>query len=126
MFSQTWLGDIQEDNIGENKKPFTLVVSEAGLIRGFPHGFDIMGLLGSKGALYWLANLMTQAMKITVFSMKMESEFSNFSAADWNRNFYWFWLYSLHTLLKNYGNKYPTFMQIDAWQNKNLNTVLAS
>jgi hypothetical protein len=40
--------------IGENKKPFTLVVSEAGLIRGFPHGLDIMGLLGSKGALYWL------------------------------------------------------------------------
>lgn len=56
----------------------------------------------------------------------MESEFSNFSAAYWNRNFYWFWLYSLQTLLKNYGNKYPTFVQIDAWQDKNLNTDLAS
>jgi hypothetical protein len=57
---------------------------------------------------------------------KMNSEFSNFSAADWNRNLYWSWLYSLQPLLKKYGSGYPTFMQTDAWQDKELNSALAS
>ncbi|WP_292372725.1 DUF3160 domain-containing protein, partial [Methanosarcina sp. UBA411] len=57
---------------------------------------------------------------------KMDSEFSNFSAADWNRNLYWSWLYSLQPLLKDYGSGYPTFMQTDAWQDKELSTSLAS
>ena len=38
----------------ENKTPFTLVISEVDLIRGFPRGLDAMALLGSKRAVYWL------------------------------------------------------------------------
>ncbi len=112
---------------GGNKTPFTLVISEAGPIRGFPRGLDAMALLGSKRAVYWLNGLNDTSYKnYSIQYGKMESEFSNFSAADWNRNLYWSWLYSLQPLLKNYGAGYPTFMQTDAWQDKEMNTALAS
>jgi hypothetical protein len=112
---------------GGSKTPFTLVISEAGPVRGFPRGLDAMALLGSKRAIYWLNELNDTSYKN--YSMqygKMESEFSNFSAADWNKNLYWSWLYSLQPLMKNYESGYPTFMQTDAWQDKELNTALAS
>jgi hypothetical protein len=113
---------------GEKKTPFTLVISGAGRpIRGFPRGLDAMALLGSKRAVYWLDKLNDSSYEnYSVQYGKMDSEFSNFSAADWNRNLYWSWLYSLQPLLKNYGNGYPTFMQTDAWQDKEMNTGLAS
>ena len=112
---------------GGNKTPFTLVISEAGPIRGFPRGLDAMALLGSKRAVYWLNGLNdTSYENYSVQYGKLESEFSNFSAAEWNRNLYWSWLYSLQPLLKNYGNGYPTFMQTAVWQDKEMNTALAS
>ncbi len=112
----------------ENETPFTLVISGAGRpIRGFPRGLDAMALLGSDRAVYWLEELNDSSYEnYSVQYGKMESEFSNFSAADWNRNLYWSWLYSLQPLLKDYGTGYPTFMQTEAWQDKELSTSLAS
>ena len=112
----------------ENETPFTLVISGAGRpIRGFPRGLDAMALLGSERAVYWLAELNDSSYEnYSAQYGKMDSEFSNFSAAEWNRNLYWSWLYSLQPLLKDYGNGYPTFMQTDAWQDKELSTALAS
>ena len=112
---------------GGIKTPFTLVIWRAGPIRGFPRGLDEMALLGSKKAVYWLNELNDSSYEnYSVQYEKMESEFSNLSAADWNRNLYWSWLYSLQPLLKNYGKGYPTFMQTNAWQDKELNTALSS
>jgi len=112
----------------ENEKPFTLVISENGeAIRGFPRGLDVMKLLGSKRAVYWLDELNDSSYEnYSTQYGKMESEFANFSAADWNRNLYWSWLYSLQPLLKDYGSGYPTFMQTDAWKDKEMSTSLAS
>ncbi|WP_410510141.1 DUF3160 domain-containing protein [Methanosarcina hadiensis] len=112
---------------GEKEEPFTLVISEAGPIRGFSRGLDVMALLGSERAVYWLDELNDSSYKnYSVQYGSMETEFSNFSTADWNRNLYWSWLYSLQPLLKDYGEGYPTFMQTDAWQDKELSTSLAS
>jgi hypothetical protein len=112
----------------ENETPFTLVISGAGRpIRGFPRGLDAMALLGSGRAVYWLAELNDSSYEnYSAQYGKMESDFSNFSAAQWNRNLYWSWLYSIQPLLKDYGEGYPTFMQTDAWQDKELSTSLAS
>lgn len=112
----------------ENEKPFTLVISRNGeAIRGFPRGLDAMTLLSSERAIYWLDELNDSSYEnYSAQSEKMESEFTNFSVADWNRNLYWSWLYSLQPLLKDYGSGYPTFMQTDAWQDKELSTSLAS
>ncbi|MDR7665508.1 DUF3160 domain-containing protein [Methanosarcina sp. Z-7115] len=123
-----YTGEYKEKYTGENKTPFTLVISKAGRpIRGFPRGLDAMALLGSERAVYWLDELNDSSYEnYSVQYGEMDSEFSNFSAAEWNRNLYWSWLYSLQPLLKDYGNGYPTFMQTAAWQDKELNTALAS
>lgn len=111
----------------QEKKPFTYVYSPYGNDRGFPRGLDAMALLGSKRAVYWLDELNDSSYRnYSAQYGKLDSEFSNFSAADWNKNLYWSWLYSLQPLVKNHGNGYPTFMQTDAWQDKELSTSLAS
>ena len=38
----------------------------------------------------------------------------------------WSWLYSLQLLFKDYGDVFPTFMKTAAWQDKEMNTALAS
>ncbi|MDY9927134.1 DUF3160 domain-containing protein [Methanosarcina sp.] len=113
---------------GEKEEPFTLVISGAGRpIRGFPRGLDAMAFLGSERAVYWLDELNDSSYEnYSLRYGKLDSEFSNFSAAEWNRNLYWSWLYSLQSLLNDYGEGYPTFMQTDAWQDKELSTSLAS
>lgn len=123
-----YTGEYKGEYTVENETPFTLAISGAGRpIRGFPRGLDAMALLGSERAVYWLDELNDSNYEnYSVQYGKMESEFSNFSAAEWNRNLYWSWLYSLQPLLKDYGDGYPTFMQTDAWQDKELNTALAS
>ena len=127
MFSNM-VGAYTGEYQGEKEEPFTLVISGAGRpIRGFPRGLDAMALLGSGRAVYWLDELNDSSYEnYSVQYAAMETEFSNFSSADWNRNLYWSWLYSLQPLLKDYGEGYPTFMQTDAWQDKELSTSLAS
>jgi len=107
--------------------PFTYIYSDYGNNRGFPRGLDTMALLGSERAVYWLDELDDSSYKnYSLRYGELNSEFSNFSTADWNRNLYWSWLYSLQPLLKDYGEGYPTFMQTDAWQDKAMSTSLAS
>ncbi|HII81646.1 MAG TPA: DUF3160 domain-containing protein [Methanosarcina sp.] len=127
MFSNL-VGAYTGEYQGKREEPFTLVISGAGRpIRGFPRGLDTMSLLGSERAVYWLDELNDSSYEnYTTQYEELDSEFSNFSAAEWNRNLYWSWLYSLQPLLKDYGNGYPTFMQTDAWQDKELSTSLAS
>jgi hypothetical protein len=111
----------------KEQMPFTYIDSEYGNNRGFPRGLDAMALLGSKRAVYWLKEMDDSSYKNYSFQYgELDSEFSNFSAADWNKNLYWSWLYSLQPLLKDYGEGYPTFMQTEAWQDKALSTSLAS
>jgi hypothetical protein len=57
---------------------------------------------------------------------ELQKEFGAFSQEDWNRNLYWAWLYSLKPLLEDFGQGYPTFMQTEAWKDKELQTALAS
>ena len=123
-----YTGEYKGELIEGDKAPFTLVTSGAGKqIRGFPRGLDVMSLLGSERAVYWLDELNDSSYEnYSARYEELDSEFSNFSAADWNRNLYWSWLYSLQPLLKDYGSGYPTFMQTDAWQDKELSTSLAS
>ncbi|MDY9924715.1 DUF3160 domain-containing protein [Methanosarcina sp.] len=121
-------GPYTNEYIGNQEHvPFTYRYSEYGNNRGFPRGLDAMALLGSERAVYWLDELNDSSYKnYSLRYNELDSEFSNFSAADWNRNLYWSWLYSLQPLLKDYDSGYPTFMQTDAWQDKELCTSLAS
>jgi hypothetical protein len=121
-------GPYTKDYTGDQEQvPFTYRDSEYGNNRGFPRGLDAMALLGSERAVYWLDELNDSSYKnYSLRYGELDSEFSNFSAADWNRNLYWSWLYTLQPLMNDYGEGYPTFMQTDAWQDKELSTSLAS
>jgi hypothetical protein len=44
----------------------------------------------------------------------------------WTSNLYWGWLYTLRTLLDEYGEGYPSFMRNEAWNRKELMTFLSS
>jgi hypothetical protein len=57
---------------------------------------------------------------------EMKEEFEAFDVTDWNRNLYWSWLYALRPLLEEFEEGYPTFMRTPAWQDKELQTALAS
>ncbi len=106
---------------------FTACMTDAGVVRCFPRGLDAMALLGSKRA----ADILVEsgdadyANYSGVYSA-LDVEFGSFTEAEWNRNLYWSWLYALKPLLAEYGEGYPTFMQSEAWQEKELTTALAS
>ncbi|MDI9396079.1 MAG: DUF3160 domain-containing protein [Euryarchaeota archaeon] len=121
-------GPYTKDYTGSQEQvPFTYIYSEYGNNRGFPRGLDAMALMGSERAVYWLDELNDSSYKnYSIQYSELSSEFSNFSTADWNRNLYWSWLFSLKPLLNDYGKGYPTFMQTEAWQDKELSTSLAS
>ncbi|NMG83464.1 MAG: DUF3160 domain-containing protein [Methanosarcinales archaeon] len=110
-----------------SQKPFTLVISGAGPIRGFPRGLDVMALLGSDRSRELLDELDDSNYKDYDQQYgKLEDEFDSFDMAEWNKNLYWSWLFALKPLLNDHGAGYPTFMQTDAWQDKELTTALAS
>lgn len=128
MFSNL-VGAYTDVYIGDKEpKPFTFVISGAGRpIRGFPRGLDVMALLGSDRAKELLDELDDSNYKLYDEAYtELDDEFNSFSDADWNRNLYWGWLFTLQPLLKEYGTGYPTFMQTTAWQDKELSTALAS
>lgn len=111
-----------------SKEPFTYVESEMGRkVRGFPRGLDIMALLGSERAQQIIKNLGDADYS------DYQSQFDNLKKEidaipqdNWHQNLYWNWLYVLKALIAEFGAGYPSFMQTTAWQDKELNTALAS
>ena len=105
----------------------TVVIRQVGPVRGFPRGLDVFSVLGSKRAETHLAALKdTDANKYAPQIEKLRKEFGDLKPADWNRNLYWSWLYSLKTLAEPCGKGYQTYQQSDAWTDRQLNTALAS
>ena len=107
--------------------PFTKVPSAVGATRGFPRGLDIMALLGSERASYWLKTLDDDKYERYYEQFaSLQKEIAEFDQKTWHKNLYWSWLYSLKILLDAPTKGYPTFMQTKAWQDKTMNTALAS
>lgn len=92
-----------------------------------PPALNIMDLLGSERAREHLKNQgISKNEEYEKAHASLENEFGNFDEEDWNKNLYWAQLYALKPLLVNYPEGYPTFMQTEAWEDKQLNTALAS
>jgi hypothetical protein len=112
-------------------KPFTMKMTQLGPIRGMPRGLDLMAVLGSDRSYDILqqegdTEYQSQDTSYDKQLELLKNEFSAFTEVDWHRNLYWSWLYALKPLLEKYGKGYPAFMQTTAWQDKGLNTALAS
>ncbi|MCX6010140.1 MAG: DUF3160 domain-containing protein, partial [Chloroflexi bacterium] len=111
--------------------PFTMKMTVLGPIRGLPRGLDVMAVLGSERAYEILQQEGDTEYqgKDTSYDKQLEQlkgQFAAFTEEDWHHNLYWSWLYALKPLLEEYGKGYPAFMQTQAWQDKELNTALAS
>jgi len=109
------------------EQPFTWVNTPLGPTRGFPRGLDVMAVLGSSRAREILDELKDSNYENYDAQFDaLKEQFNNFTADDWGRNLYWSWLYTLKPLLDEYSEGYPTFMQTEAWTDKQLTTALAS
>jgi len=103
--------------------PFTYGMGQ----RIMPRGLDIMTLLGSTRARELLnAEGDTQYEFYDRQIENLSAHFSSLNVSEWNRNLYWSWLYTLKPLLNKFDTKYPSFMQSNAWADKELQTTLAS
>ena len=127
-----------------NDTPFTMCITQLGPARCFPRGLDVMAVLGSEMAEDILreegdteygsksdnkpvdvcSNSNNMSYDIQLNTLK--SDFAGVNISEWNQNLYWSWLYTLKPLLTEFGDGYPTFMQTEAWQKKELQTALAS
>ncbi|MCK4580279.1 MAG: DUF3160 domain-containing protein, partial [Dehalococcoidia bacterium] len=112
-------------------EPFTMKMTDLGAQRCFPRGLDVMAVLGSKRAYDILraegdTDYEGEDMSYHGQLEELRAEFDAVTEGDWNRNLYWAWLYALQPLLEDYGGGYPSFMQTEAWKDKELQTVLAS
>lgn len=97
------------------------------LQRLHPPALNIMDLLGSQRAKEHLKSLnISENEEFKNRHLSLENEFGAFDEDDWNKNLYWAQLYALKPLLISYPEGYPTFMQTEAWEDKQLNTALAS
>ncbi len=105
-------------------KPFTYGVLGD---RSYPRGLDVMAILGSEHAKEILVEEGdTDYIDYWLRFNELKAEFDSFDPADWNHNLYWSWLYSLRALIEDFGEGYPNFMRTQAWQEKELNSALAS
>jgi hypothetical protein len=95
--------------------------------RIMPRGLDIMTLLGSTRARAILDAEGDSAYEFYDRQIDaLSTNFSSLNVTEWNRNLYWGWLYALKPLLGTFDTRYPSFMQSDAWADKELQTTLAS
>jgi hypothetical protein len=116
--------------VGDDE-PFTMGMTAIGPSRCFPRGLDVMAVLGSERAYEILdaeGDIEYRGENTSYDKQlnELRGEFAACSEEDWNRNLYWSWLYSLKPLLEDFGQGYPAFMQTKAWQDKELQTALAS
>jgi hypothetical protein len=106
-----------------NLKPFTLVMSQRGPIRGFPRGLDIMAVLGSEYAEDIIKDEGdSDYQKYSGQLAKLKKEF-DLKKEEWSSNLYWSWLYCLKPLLSPSGGIVPPFMRSKAWTGKALTST---
>lgn len=97
--------------------------------RPFPMGLDVMGVLGSNRAYHILTNVYDVNGIWEDYPKefsRIKEKFDSLPDETWRSNLYYGWLWALKTFTDTFGNGYPTFMVNQAWQDKSLNTALAS
>jgi hypothetical protein len=97
--------------------------------RPWPKGLDVLAVLESRQAARYLDELYKEPEKWSDYlpkRAKLIEEFASLSEDEWYQNLFYGWLYVLTALLDETSQDYPTFMQNNAWADKELNTTLAS
>ena len=117
-------GGLAEDG---DPEAFTAVSTDVGIIRGFPRGLDVMAVMGSERAAWWLSELKdARYTKYDESFADMSDFLAELNPEQWHANLYWGWLDVLRTLLVPAPEGSQTFMQTDAYVDKSMNAALAS
>ena len=95
--------------------------------RSLPKGLDVFAAMGSDEA-YVLLDEMgeTEYENYDSQMSKVKSEVSALELDSWTQNLYWSWLYAFQPIIEPKDERYPAFMQTQAWQHKDLQTALGS
>ncbi len=117
----------------QNPLPFTYVKTKVEgcpngrEVRGFPRGLDVMAIFGSDRAKEILVKEGdTQYSDYEKKFKVLKAEIEAMPQDKWFENLYVNWLYVLKSLNSGFGEGYQSFMQTNEWQDKELNTSLAS
>ena len=97
--------------------------------RPIPKGLDVMGVLGSDRAYDILINVYNVDSSWPFYPQEFKKEkekFDSLSDETWQSNMYYGWLWVLKAFTEPFGEGWPSFMTGQAWQDKSLNTALAS
>ena len=97
--------------------------------RPLPKGLDVMAVFGSPRAEWLLDQFYGEPKKWDRYlpeRNKLTEQFAAVTEKQWTQNLYWNWLWVLRSLIRPFGEGYPSFMRNDAWQDKSLQTALAS
>jgi len=103
MFQKLLFPEVLEYIGNANPKPFTYGSQGD---RCYPRGLDVMAILGSDRAKAILVEEGdTDYVDYQLRFNELKDQFDAFDLADWNRNLYWSWLYSLRALIQGFGGK---------------------
>lgn len=105
--------------------------------RPIPCGLDLMAVMGSRRAIDiidggYRVHGLPEAFSLNLWGeypkirSKLMEEFSRLRDSDWTSNLYWNWLWVLKSLIEPPDERCPSFMRTTAWQDKSLQTALAS
>jgi len=99
------------------------------LQRPIPSGLDVMGVLGSQRALELALEVLKAQEKWPKYlemHQKYKEQFDQVPETTWRSNMYYGWLWVIKSLLKPFGEGYPSFMTNLAWVDKSLSTASGS
>lgn len=134
-FTFAWDDEYEESR---KNRPFSWVKTEVEScpppaereVKGFPRGLDLMALLGSERAKKILES--SGDIQYSDYEKKfleLKEKIDALTPYDWHKTLYINWLYVLKSLWNENSDDnigYPLFMQTKFWQDKELNTALAS
>lgn len=95
--------------------------------RTLSRALDFFAAMGSEEALSIL-NTMGEAQyeNFDAQMNKVRQEIASLEFDSWTQNLYWSWLYAFQPLMEPKDERYPVFMQTQAWTRKDLHTALSS
>ncbi len=101
--------------------------NETGERRMLPNGLDIPAAMGSDTAYSILKDIgETDYEKYPENMENLKIDIASLDEGIRTQNLYWTWLYTLEPLTEPKGKGYPSFMQNQAWNGKQLETYLGS
>jgi hypothetical protein len=114
--------------LGQRYVPDSEILQELSdpISRPVPQGLDVMAVLGSERAVQHLDSKPSPWAEYRSVRQKLTERFARLSKQEWTRNVYLAWLHVLKAVLQPLPQEAPPVLRTPHWQDKCLQTALAS